>query len=156
MFVLGTQDLHEKSTTQRVLRPQESWAIRFQFGVFISLVHQSTAERVQVRFLSLSPWSGSWQSPHGGTATQRPGSPLLLSVGTPDQQLLGAGRYKSGSRSDMGSFVLMAQALSPAGERGREQDSQHCISPWHQPSTGVGFVATNAASKRVTYSSCRR
>lgn len=55
----------------------------------------------------------------------------------------------------------MAQALSHAGQHGREQDSQLHISPWHQPFVGVGFVSTNAASKshfflvlQVTQSTC--
>ena len=64
--------------------------------------------------LSLSLCSGSWQSPHGGTATQRPGLSLLLSVGMGcDQQLLGAGRYKYGSRPDVGHLRPVCTSLEP-------------------------------------------
>lgn len=63
---------------------------------------------------SLSRSSGNWQSPHGGTATQRPGLPLLFSAGTGrDQQLQGAGRYKSGSRACVGQLHPACMSLEP-------------------------------------------
>lgn len=57
--------------------------------------------------MSLFPCSGSRQSPHGGTATQRPGLPLLLSVGMGcDRQLLGGTNLAAGLMRD--SFTLSA------------------------------------------------
>lgn len=104
MFDLSMQDLDEKSNpSQGALHPQGG-----QDGSFVSLFSWSISRQLEApRPRSEQPrplcrCSGSWQSPHGGTATQRPALPPPLPAGTGGDH--SPGRYKPGSRAAVGQL----------------------------------------------------